>query len=297
MAGAVDVIVPFSGDRASLAALIGRLAALALAEAGSIVVVDNTRHGTGTPPPLPARMRLLRASRQQSSYYARNRGADGSRADWLLFLDADVRAPADLVARYELERAGARTAVLAGAVEDAAFPGGRREPLASRYSRLRRLIDQQNTLSMRRPYAKTANCAIRRTAFEQVGGFAEGIRSGGDADLCFRLAQAGWELEARPGAVVQHESRASVRALLAQRARHGAGAQWLQERYPGFVEPAQSIPLLMRRICTGVLRAATSLGRGERDQALLRMLDPLSNAAYEAGRRLPNATGGSSRGR
>ena len=49
-------------------------------------------------------------------------------------------------------------------------------------------MSQRNTLTGVRPYAQTAHCAVRRSAFEAVGGFREDIRSGGDADLCFRLA-------------------------------------------------------------------------------------------------------------
>src|SRR3712207_7575346 len=57
----------------------------------------------------------------------------------------------------------------------------------------------ENTLDGTRwAYAQTANAAVRRTAFDAVGGFEERIRSAGDADLCWRVVAAGWELEARP---------------------------------------------------------------------------------------------------
>jgi glycosyltransferase involved in cell wall biosynthesis len=288
IASSVDVVVPFQGNALALLALVERLTALRLDAPGSITVVDNNRIGVAAPGPLASHVRLLRAPERQSSYHARNRGAACGRAEWLLFLDADVRPPADLIARYGLAAAAPTTAVLAGAVEDVRSPGVRHEPLSSRYCRLRRLIDQQNTLQMQRPYAKTANCAVRRAAFEQVGGFADEIRSGGDADLCFRLLQAGWQLEPRPAAVVEHQSRASLRGLLAQRARHGSGAQWLEERYPGFIGPPSAMAPLARRVCSGALYAVSSLRRGDPDQALVRILDPLSNAAYEAGRRIPN---------
>ena len=44
--------------------------------------------------------------------------------------------------------------------------------------------------------------------------FREDVRSGGDADLCWRLAAAGWELERRTGAAVVHRNRATIGALL-----------------------------------------------------------------------------------
>ena len=82
-------------------------------------------------------------------------------------------------------------------------------------------------------FAQTANAAVRRKAFEQVGGFEAGVRSGGDADLCFRIRAAGWDLERREQAAVVHRNRQTVPRMLAQRARHGAGAAWLSERWPG----------------------------------------------------------------
>ena len=72
---------------------------------------------------------------------------------------------------------------------------------------------------------RTCSCAAARST--ALGGFAEGIRSGGDADLCWRLQDAGWTIEHRPRAIVAHEHRATVRALLRQAARTAAGrAGW-----------------------------------------------------------------------
>ena len=45
-----------------------------------------------------------------------------------------------------------------------------------------------------------ANLLVRRAAFEQVGGFYEGVRAAEDTDFSWRLQQAGWRLELRPGA-------------------------------------------------------------------------------------------------
>ena len=88
---------------------------------------------------------------------------------------------------------------MVGSVKDIRAADGEDESIASRYSRLRRLIDQANTLQMQRPYAKTANCLVRRAAFEEVGGFVDDVRSGGDADLCLRLQDARLGIRASPG--------------------------------------------------------------------------------------------------
>jgi hypothetical protein len=284
----VDVVVPFRGSARSLAELTSRLARLRLLAGDTLTIVDNTPRGVaGAVPPPP--IQIVAAAKRQSSYHARNRGAAAGSQPWLLFLDADVEPVPDLLDRYLAVDPEARTAVLAGAVRDLGSASGR-ESLAGRYARVRRLIDQANTLHMARPYAKTANCLVRREAFEQVGGFVDDVRSGGDADLCFRLREAGWELEPRPAASVDHASRRRLLGLLGQRARHGSGAEWLEHRYPGFVGPRRRMIGLARNLIEGAGGSAVSLVRGEREQALVRLIDPVSNAAFDVGRRVPNAT-------
>lgn len=286
---AVDVVVPFHGSAQLFAELVTRLQRIELGEADTITVVDNTRDGAGSEALDPAPTRVVAAPARQSSYYARNQGAAAGSQPWLLFLDADVEPPPALIDRYLSTEPDARTGVLVGAVRDAGPTSGR-ESLAGRYARLRRLIDQDNTLQMSRPYAKTANCLVRREAFEQVGGFVDDIRSGGDADLCFRLGEAGWALEPRPDAIVDHESRQRLLGLLGQRARHGSGGEWLEARYPGFVGRRRRLLGLGRDVVRGTGAALRARAGGDRDGAAVRLLDPLSDAAFELGRRVPNAT-------
>jgi len=288
MRGSVDVIVPFRGSVAAYEQLVLRLGALELDAHDSVTIVDNRRRPAVTAAPTSGFFRVVRAYERQSSYYARNRGAQGARGTWLLFLDADVHPVPDLIDRYLSIQPANRAGFLVGSVLDVRALGRKRESFASRYSRLRRLIDQANTLQMGRPYAKTANCVVRRVAFEEVGGFAGGVRSGGDADLCFRLQSAGWSFELRSDAVVEHRSRRRIGALLAQRCRHGSGADWLEQRYPGFVGARRGLVGLVRNIVGGGIRSAFAYCRGDVDGAIVRLVDPLSNAAFEVGRRIPN---------
>jgi GT2 family glycosyltransferase len=291
MRDTVDVIVPFRGSPTALTALVARLRHLVLGPHDSLTIVDNRRKAVTDSGAGAELVRVIDAHERQSSYYARNRGARGACGTWLLFLDADVDPVPNLIDRYLAVEPAARTGFLVGSVRDLRTLDGQRESMTSRYSRLRRLIDQANTLQMRQPYGKTANCAVRRTAFEAVGGFANDIRSGGDADLCFRLREAGWNLELRPDAVVGHRSRRRVADLLAQRSRHGSGAEWLEQRYAGFVGPRRGMLGVGRNIIGGSVRSGISYCRGDRDAAIVQLLDPLSNAAFEIGRRIPNRVG------
>lgn len=275
-------MVPFRGSGEQLEAVTARLAALAVGSGDSVTVADNR---PGARDGARGHVRIVGAGAVPTSYHARNRGVAAGAAEWLVFLDADVLPPPDLLERYFDPPPGERVGVLAGAVLDEPPPPG--SP-AARYAHLRSSMSQEVTLGHDGwAFAQTANAAVRRVAFEQVGRFEERVRSGGDADLCFRLRAAGWELERRPRAAVVHRNRRTVPRMLAQRVRHGAGAGWLARRWPGAL-PARSRPGLAwwsaRRAAQGALAAA----RGDRDGALLGLLDGPAVWAFELGRMIPN---------
>jgi GT2 family glycosyltransferase len=283
----VDVVVPFKGSAESLEGLVERLTQIRLSAGDTVTIADNRPDGAH----VEGRdsVRVVRVPDRQSSYHARNRGAALGRAPWLLFIDGDVRAPADLLDRYFAQPADERAAVLAGGVQDEEASGDA-SPVA-RFTALQGSMGQHNTLDL--PgwgYAQTANCAIRRTAFEAVGGFEGSVRSGGDADICFRLRDAGWKLERREGATVLHSNRTSLRKLLRQRARHGAGVEWLAQRYPGSFARKRRLGLAKWALLS-LGRAPIDAVRGRRDDALVHAIEPLTVWAYELGRMMSNTVG------
>ncbi len=280
---AVDVVLPFKGSDADLVGVAERLAGLTTRPGDTLTIADN-RPGARNAAHGP--VMVLGAGRQQTSYHARNHAAAAGTAPWLVFVDADVRPPPDLLDRY-FERAPAEdTGVLAGAVID-------EEPeqpatAASRFAYLKSSMSQEVTLADDAwPFAQTANAAVRRAAFEQLGGFEESVRSGGDADLCFRLRAAGWGLERRPTAAVTHRNRATIPRMLAQRARHGAGAGWLAKRWPG-AQPRRRWPGLALWSAKRALHGLNAARRHDRDEALLGLLDGPAVWAFELGRLIPN---------
>jgi GT2 family glycosyltransferase len=223
----ISVIVPFFGDAAAAEETLRALRAIEQRAGDELLVADNTDDGV-----LAARFEegfATQAKRQP--YSARNEAAARAKGEWLLFTDADCRPWPNLLDAYFEPQPGERVGALAGEIV-AATDGG---TLAQRYAADRRLLSSELFLAHPyRPMGVTANLLVRRAAFEAVGGFAEGIRSGGDADLCWRLQDAGWTIEHRPQAIVAHEHRATVRALLRQAARTAAGTRWLEARHPGF---------------------------------------------------------------
>jgi len=269
----VDVIVPFHGSDEKLAEVVDRFRRLTLEEGDTLVIVDNRANATRPSPPIAA------APERQSSYYARNRGAGIGTADWLVFLDDDVVPPPDLIDQYFARPVDASVGVLGGGIEDV-LAGSK--TLAGRYALLEGSLSHENTMSDGWAYAQTANAAVRRAAFETVGGFVDDIRSGGDADLCFRIRRAGWSIEWRHDAVVEHLSRATVRALLRQHLRYGSGVAWLSTTHPGFAVP-EPWGLRARRVVRSVPRAAIAAARGDTDHALLAALAPLTALAFRIG--------------
>jgi GT2 family glycosyltransferase len=277
---AVDVVVPFAGSDAMLDDLLRRLRAIELRSGDTVTVVDN-RPGAGD-----HGEHVIAAPDQQSSYHARNRGAARGSAPWLLFIDADVDPATDILDRYFEPIPDEDVGLLAGGVQDAPL---RADPTrAERYAVDAEQMSQTRTLRAGPwAYAQTANAAVRREAFEQIGGFVEGIRSGGDADLCFRLRVAGWRLDSREHAGVIHHNRAGTRAFLRQKARHGAGAAWLNEQYPGSF-PRRDRRLWLRRLLRELKTGALLTARGRADEAADLLFPTLTVWAFELGRFLSN---------
>jgi hypothetical protein len=280
MRPAVDVVVPFAGSDAALDDLLHTLGAIEMRTGDTLTVVDNRPGGRDRGETVVA------DPVQQSSYHARNRGAARGRAPWLLFIDADVDPAPDILDRYFEPLPDEDVGLLAGGVQDA--PLSPDPTRAERYAVNAEQMSQTRTLRAGPwAYAQTANAAVRREAFDQIGGFAEGIRSGGDADLCFRLRVADWKLDSRDHAAVIHHNRTTTRAFFRQKARHGAGAAWLNGRYPGSFPPRDR-RFWTRRLLRELKMCVPLVARGGTDDAADLLFPTLSVWAFELGRFLSN---------
>jgi hypothetical protein len=281
-------VVPFLGPPAELAELTGRLSELDLGPDDTLAVVDNRPDAPPRPP--GAAPRVIAAPELQTPAFARNRGAAAGRAEWLIFLDSDTAPPPDLIDRYFRPPPGPGTGLLAGGIDDEPPRDGARPSAAARWAHLTGSMSQESTLALGRwSFAQTANCAVRRAAFEAVGGFREELRACEDADLCFRLTGAGWEIERRDRASVVHVSRRSVRALLRQQLVHGAGIGWLDREYPGAAPPHRWPGFLLWGVRSSAPAILRALRARDSDAALVALLDPLVAWTRELGRRRPNA--------
>ncbi|HSO99564.1 MAG TPA: glycosyltransferase family 2 protein [Solirubrobacteraceae bacterium] len=251
----VSVVMPFGGDGAAAEVAIAVLQQLVTAPGDELILVDNS----GSAPGGATGVAVVRAAGEQSPAHARNAGAAAARGEWLLFLDADCEAPADLLERYFAPVPAPEVGALAGEIVPA--PGA--QTLAARYAAARNFLSARAHFA--HPYlprAAAANLLVRRGAFEALSGFVEGIRAAEDTDFCWRLQRAGWRLELREGAAVAHHYRTTLRALSRQWRGYAAGRAWLARRYPDFHPQPALARVIDRRLHR---RASPAAEAGRRD--------------------------------
>lgn len=282
----VSVVMPFAGDGMAAYAAIKALQALDTRPGDELILADNSGSATPTPDVM-----VINAVGERSPAHARNAGAMRASNDWILFLDSDCLAPHDLLDAYFSQLIARDVGALAGEV--LAAPAG--DTLAARYGAARGFLNQEAHLQHSyRPRAVAANLLVRRAAFEQVGGFYEGVRAAEDTDFSWRLQAAGWRLELRRAASVEHRYRTTLGDLRRQWRGYAAGRAWLARRYEGFEpEPAvrRASARVWRRVkrTPGVARGAPAVdeaGRIERGRYAL--IDALLSAEELAGFTLSN---------
>lgn len=260
------MVVPFAGDRDEAQALVATLDGVGLRDSDDLFVVDNTQSRVFGGVSAPGRIEVVFAADEFSSYYARNAGAERASNDWILFVDADCVPAADLLDRFFDEPVGHDVGAIAGAVVTPDDPTS----TLRQFTKTRRLVDQEQSLFHNfRPFAATANLLVRRDVWRDLGGFAEGVRSGGDVDFSWRLADAGYRLDYAPKAQAEHAGRDRLRKLLRQKARYGAGRGWLVRRYPGCCPPLRTVRFVSRALAA----ALYWMLRGRFERGRLRVLD------------------------
>lgn len=277
---AVSVIVPLRGDEEYAQRTREALDRLELGPSDELIVADNTATAVAAHV-FAAPARVVAAAAQQSSYFARNAGAAVAANDWLLFIDADCVPCPDLLDRYFAEPIGDRCGAVAGGIVGISD----QDSLLARYARDRNFLDQAEGMhGSAGVAAATGNLLVRRTTFDQLDGFIEGIRSAGDVDFCWRMRTERWTLEQRPQARVEHHHREHLASFLAMIARYGAGSRWLNERHPG---AAPRWPLVHGLVGTA-WDVGGHLARGRLEPAAFRVLDGLGLVAHNVGYRASN---------
>jgi glycosyltransferase involved in cell wall biosynthesis len=234
----LSVVVPVRDGQAVLPALLDSLAAQEQPrERFEVVVVDSASRDASAE---VAERRGARVVREPvpGRARARNAGAAVARGAALAFVDADCAAvPGWLGA---LARGLEERELAAGPVEIVT----RTPPSALERFEARSRYDQEH--AVRCGWAASANLAIRRDAFEALGGFDTAYRHvGEDVDLCVRAGRAGMAIAWCPDAVVRTNAERRLRDVLARGVRHGyAGVQHRRRLGEGRVEWRHPLPLV-----------------------------------------------------
>jgi len=171
---------------------------------------------------------LLTENQIQSSYAARNKGINRARGDIIVFTDADCRPEPQWLESLIQPFLHPSVGIVAGEVLP--LPG---KTIWEKHAALENTLSQKHTLANTFcPYGQTANLAIRRQIFAEVGLFRPYLTSGGDADLCWRiLRETSYKLEFAEDAIVRHRHRSSFKQLQSQWRRYGESNKYLHELY------------------------------------------------------------------
>jgi GT2 family glycosyltransferase len=176
-----------------------------------VIVCDDASADTPETVAGPLGARVVRLDTPSGPAAARNAGARGARHDTLVFLDADVRVHTDTLSRL--------VAPLADPKVGAAFGSYDSAPPEQAWISLYKNLAHHFVHRRSDPEATSfwAGCgAMRREAFEKVGGFDERYRrpSIEDVDLGQRLRAAGFRIRLVREAQVTHLKRWTLASWL-----------------------------------------------------------------------------------
>jgi mycofactocin system glycosyltransferase len=232
----VTVVIPVRDNVTGLNRLIAALRGL------RVVVVDD-----GSQVPLRREdltaahccdVELLRHPTSRGPAAARNTGLRACTTDFVAFLDSDVvprRGWLEALLGHFCDPTVALVAPrIVGMVAH--------DHLVARYEAIRSSLDLGVCEAPVVPYGKVAyvpSAAIicRCSTLRDLGGFDEGLRSGEDVDLCWRLVDAGSRLRYEPIALVAHDHRVALRDWVARKAFYGGSAAPLSARHPDKAAP------------------------------------------------------------
>ncbi|GAB4258442.1 glycosyltransferase family 2 protein [Deferrisoma sp.] len=208
----VSVVVPVRNGGEAFRGCLESLVACRPPPDEIVVVADGDSDGSWRlAEALGARVVRLPVPRGPAA--ARNAGAKVAQGDVLFFVDADVAVHPDAVGRVLalFEEAPSDLAACFGLYDD--------EPAEPNFLSQYKNLQHHWVHRTGNPEASTfwSGCgAVRRSAFEAVGGFDEGYRrpSIEDIELGYRLREAGYRVRLDKGLLAKHLKRWDIRSHL-----------------------------------------------------------------------------------
>jgi len=210
----LSVVVPFFNSAATLNACVRALVAAADDDTEIILADDGSTDGGATTldRPVDRRVQVVRSEENIGRGPIRNLGAAVATGEILVFVDSDVVVHPD--ALHQITRAftedPSRTAVLGSYDEAPTDPG-----VTSRY----RNLLHHHTHHTHGPTAThfwTGLGAVRRSAFEEVGGLDVGrwARNMEDVEFGHRIVDGGGRIDLLPSIEGTHLKRFTVRSMV-----------------------------------------------------------------------------------
>jgi glycosyltransferase involved in cell wall biosynthesis len=166
-------------------------------------------------------LRLVDASTRRGQAWARNVGAQASRASVIVFLDQDDRiSPGYLGAMY---RALQHHEFVAARIETGALNQG---------WQVREIAQERALPNDPFPWAYGCTLGVRKEVFEAVGGFDVSLGlAAEDVELCARLWQRGVELHFVPEAVLSYRFPRTLSGLFRQGRTYGRSHVSFERRH------------------------------------------------------------------
>ena len=233
----VSVIIPVFNDAADLQLTLTGLEQQTYPQAQfEVIVVDNgsTDRSVKVAQQFPFVRLLYEHHHTASPYSARNRGLEVARGEVIALLDATC-VPEPIWLAEAIKAFAQRKADLVGG--NVAFR------FASERPSVAELYDAMTNIRMReaillRKVAKTANLLVKRSVFEAIGPFPEGVRSGADVRWTRQVTRAGYKLVFCETAKVNKAARSHWQLLKKQwRVAKNQPAVWAEAgTQPAFSE-------------------------------------------------------------
>ncbi len=254
-----SVILPVRNGASRLAEQLSALASQSYRGEWELLVVDNgsvdeTRNITMDFRHRFASLRLLDAGERPGAAYARNVGARAAAGEFLLYVDADDRVDEDWLA--SMVAASRESDAVGGALHlffhDRAGNSVYDGPPLQALPRI-----PGSSLS----YAAGANCGIRLSVLEAVGGWDEHFFAEEEVDLFWRVQLAGYELRFVADALVDYRLRSSSRAVWRQHLRYARCFALLHRKFGNVLMPRPSLKSVfseLMRTSLAVLKNARS---------------------------------------
>lgn len=226
----IDVIIPVRDMAGALPQMLAPLIDQLSAVDRVIVVNDASIDDTEL---VATRLgaHVINLPTSKGPYFARQVAAQSSTADVLLFIDARCRPLPGLLDAHRALQGDPAVVLSCTDVRTQSGP-----TLAARVAELMQpfRLDGAVGVSGRPDFYPTANLGVDRATFLAVGGFRQ-MRSGGDADLCWRIQDRSLgTLAADRRVLMEWVPRATMRDLLSQFTRYGASTVYLQWVYGNY---------------------------------------------------------------